>query len=307
MVNGWIITEGMAGTENQCLGVAEALKIEPLVKRVTLRQPWKSLSPLIANEQAWSFVPKLTGPWPDLLLTSGRKAVAAARFVRKNNPSCFLVHIQDPRVDPALFDLVAVPYHDRLRGDNVLVTDGAPNRITPALLAAAPHPAPSTKPCVGVLIGGDSKTHRLSEAVMARLTAQLVTLAKTHKLLVTVSRRTAPRQARMLAGALADTDAYLWDGTGENPYFGILAQADWLLVTNDSASMLSDAASTGKPVYMLALDGASPKFDKLYARLRETGAARDFAGVLERWDYPPFTDARKIADAVRKASGLFDD
>ncbi len=305
MVNCWIITEGMAGTENQCLGVAEALGIHADVKRMTLRQPWKMLSPYIPFEQSWSFVPALHGPFPDLLITSGRKAIAAARYIKKQNPKTFTLHLQDPRISPRNFDLVAVAHHDALRGDNVVVTDGAPNRITPERLSSAPPIYTSTKPLVGVLIGGNSKTHRLSDEGMDSLIQQLEMIARDYALLITVSRRTDASQARKLIDALKQTDAYIWDGSGHNPYFSILAHASYLLVTNDSVSMLSDAATTGKPLYMLELDGRSPKFDRFYAHFRNLGVARPFNGVLENWAYSPLADAQKIADAVRKASGLF--
>lgn len=305
MANLWIITEGLAGTENQCIGVAEALGAAPDVMRVSLRPPWKQLSPWLSYEQSWSFVPSLHGPWPDILVTSGRKAIAAARYIKKQSPRTFTAHLQDPRVSPDQFDLVAVPHHDRLRGPNVIVTDAAPNRISEALLANAPHPAPSAKRAIGVLIGGDSKTHRMTDAVMDRLCGQLTALAGNYKVLVTVSRRTSAAQTARLKSALKNTDAYIWDGSGDNPYFGILAQADYLLVTNDSTSMISDAATTGKPVYLVPLEGGSPKFERLYAHLQALGTLRDFEGVLENHPYAPLQDARKIADAIRKASGLF--
>lgn len=305
MVTNWIITEGMAGTENQCIGVADALGLTPDIFHIGLRQPWATFSPYIGLEQAWSFTPPLQGPWPDLLITSGRKAIAAARYIKKQNPRTFTLHIQDPRTNLAQFDLVAVPHHDRLRGDNVIVTDGAPNRITPERLASANHPSPCDKKSVGVLIGGNSKTHSLSDDVARNLGGNLRALAKDYKILMTLSRRTPDAQAALLRAALQGTDAYIWDGVGANPYFGILAQADWLIVTNDSASMLSDAATSGKPVYVAALEGHSAKFARLEDHFAALGITRPFTGVLENWSYTPLRDAQKIAFSVRKASGLF--
>src|SRR5690606_5376455 len=127
----WIITEGMAGTENQCLGVAEAMGVEPVVKRIGLRQPWKTLSPYLGCEIALSFTEKLEAPWPDILLASGRKSIAASRYIkRKSGGRTFSVQIQDPRISPDQFDLVAVPEHDPTRGDNVITTVAAANRLT---------------------------------------------------------------------------------------------------------------------------------------------------------------------------------
>jgi mitochondrial fission protein ELM1 len=301
-VNCWIITEGLAGTENQCLGVAESLGITPVVKRVQLRQPWKLLSPWLGFEHAGIFSPALNPPWPDLLITSGRKAIAAARYIKKaSGGKTLTVHIQDPRINPRSFDLLAVPAHDPARGDNVIVTLAAPNKITPEKLEAAKKQFSFFEkirgPRVAVLIGGDSKAHALTPALMQKLADQLKNLNA--GLMITTSRRTGVENERILKEALAGTDAWIWDGQGENPYFGLLAWADAILVTADSTSMLSDAGTTGKPVHMIPLEGGGRRIDSLHENLIEAGIVRRFEGRLERWNYKPLRDAEKIASAIK--------
>ena len=123
----WIVTEGLAGTENQCIGVAEALDIPVEIKRIRLNNPWKTFSPYLGFEGNFTFSPALLPPWPDLLLTSGRKSIAAARFIkRQSSGRTVTVHLQDPRISAHHFDLVAVPAHDSLRAENVIVTAAAP-------------------------------------------------------------------------------------------------------------------------------------------------------------------------------------
>lgn len=301
----WVVSEGMAGTENQCIGVAEALGMTPEIKRIKLRQPWKSLSPWLGVEQENSFLPPLRGPWPDLVIASGRKAIAAARFIKKQSRGkAFTVYLQDPRISPSNFDLVAVPFHDKARGPNVIVTDGAPNRITPAKLDAARDQFAEefsglAKPKLGILIGGNSKTHTMTKAMITKLASDLHALSAEYDMMITASRRTPEEFQKMLRAALPGV--YFWDGRGDNPYFGILAYADVLLVTEDSASMLSDAGTTGKPVYKIALQGGSPRFDKLYGHLQEIGAVRPFDGEIARWSYPPLNDSGKVAAAIAKA------
>ncbi len=308
----WIVTEGIAGTENQCLGVAEALGLSPHVKRITLRQPWKLLSPWLKFECACTFTPPLEGPWPDLLIASGRKSVAAARHIKKaSGGKTFAVQIQDPRVCPKTFDLVAVPSHDPLRGENVVVTDAAPNRVTPWRLATARDRfeslyAPLPSPRAAVLIGGNSKTHRMTPAMTHKLAGQLKALAaKGTSLMVTASRRTGEENTRILQETLTGPNIAFWDGTGENPYFGMLAWADYILVTSDSSSMLSEASTTGKPVYMIPLEGGSDKFQKLYSHLMNRGILRTFEGNLEHWTYEPLRDAAKIAAVIDERLDLY--
>ncbi len=298
----WIVTEGIAGTENQCLGVAESLGVKPDIKRIRLREPWKSFSPYLGWEQFWSFDPALEVPFPDILIASGRKSIAASRYVKKaSGGKTFTVQIQDPRVPPEDFDLVALPAHDPTRGKNVLVTTAAPNRITKERLEQAKKDFSAfekiKEPRVAILIGGNSKAYKMSAAIMEKLAGDLKALDA--ELMITTSRRTSEENQKILENALKGTDSYIWDGKGENPYFGLLAWADAILVTADSASMLSEAATTGKPAYMIPLEGGSERLNKLHKNLQETGAVRVFEGKLENWDYEPLNDAQKVAEAIQ--------
>lgn len=304
-MNCWVVSEGMAGTQNQCIAVAEALGVACDVKTITLRQPWKMLSPYIGFECAATFSPALNPPWPDLVIASGRKAIAASRYIKRmSGGQSFTVQIQDPRIDPENFDLVAIPHHDPTRGDNVIITDASPNRITDALLgeAASAFPAFTSLPAprIAVLIGGSSKAYTMSEAVTRRLAAQLKALDGS--LMITPSRRTGATNEAILRDTLPD--AFIWDSAGENPYFGMLAAADFILVTADSASMISDACTTGKPVYMIDLEGGHPRIDKLHKHLIDRGVLRVFEGRLDRYTYEPLRDAQKIAADIIERMAL---
>ncbi len=307
MTSCWIVTEkGLTGTLNQCLGVADALGVKAQIKEIGLCQPWTTFSPLLGFESAASFTgDKLEAPWPDILIAGGRKAIAAARYVKKaSGGKTFTVFLQDPRISPKAFDLVALPAHDPTRGDNVLVTTGAANRITPERLAAERRAWEKTflrlpNPRVAVLIGGNSKAYKMTPAITRNLATQLKELDAS--LMITTSRRTGKENEAILKDTLRDKqNTFFWDGSGDNPYFGMLAWADFILVTNDSASMLSEAATTGKPVYMIPLEGHSKRFDILHKNLIEKGCIRRFDGKLERWDYEPLNDAALIAQKIKR-------
>ncbi|MBU0800447.1 MAG: mitochondrial fission ELM1 family protein [Alphaproteobacteria bacterium] len=306
MTSCWIVTEhGLTGTENQCRGVAAAMGLDPVIKRIGLRQPWKTLSPFLGFECACTFTgDPLTAPWPDLVIASGRKSIAAARYIKKRSPHTKLVQIQDPRAAHKIFDLIAVPHHDPARGDNILVTDAAPNMITPEKLKAArtqfaPLLENIAQPRVAVLIGGDSKAHKLTTARMITLCAHLKNLMDHgYGLMITASRRTGAAQKKILTESLPG--ALIWDGTGDNPYHGFLAWADYIMVTADSVSMIAEAATTGKPVYLIPLDGGSRRFDRFYHHLQKHGAVRPFEGTLSPYDYVPLHDAGLVAESIHK-------
>lgn len=306
----WIVTEGLAGTENQCIGVAEALEVHPEVIRVKLRQPWKTLSPFIGLEHAYSFIPSLSPPWPDLLIASGRKSIAASRYVRKQSGGkTITVQIQDPRISAKHFDLVAAPAHDRIRGKNVLVTSASPNRITQERLqtekALFPDLELVNSPRIAVLIGGNSKAYSITPALTEKIAESINKLDG--GLLVTCSRRTPENCRKILETKWSGGTNFYWSGEGANPYFAILGWADYILVTADSASMISEGCTTGKPVYMIDLEGGNRKLSALHESLMQHGALRKFEGKLEKFDYEPLNDAKTVAQEIKKRFGLFTD
>lgn len=307
----WVVTDGKAGMENQCIGLAQALGLDPTVKRVRLRTPWRQLSPYLKLGSHFAAGPggdRIEAPWPDLLIASGRSSIAPSLAARKQSGGrTFTVQIQDPQISPSWFDLVVVPRHDRMRGPGVVATRGALHHVTPERLADAaarfaPRLAHLPHPRVAVLVGGDNGVYRLGSAIMEDVAAKLAGLARRHGagLMVTPSRRTGAENEEILRRHLEGVAAVVWDGRGENPYFGYLGLADHVVVTCDSVSMVSEAASTGKPVHVIDLEGGSPKFRSFHAAMRADGITRPFTGELEHWTYEPLDDTRKVADEIRR-------
>ena len=153
-----------------------------------------------------------------------------------------------------------------------------------------------------VLIGGASRTHRFGAATARRLAEQLATLSRLEGagLAVTLSRRTPPEAGGILRQALDRLPSYVWNGEGENPYFGLLGTADAVVVTSDSVSMTSEACATGKPVYVAAVEGGSKKFAEFHAVLAAEGYARIFAGRLDAEGGKRLTESVRIAAEIRR-------
>jgi len=306
----WVITDGKAGMESQCVGLAEALGLAAEVKRTRLRSPWRQLSPTLLRDAPMRALSvrgdSLAPPWPELLIASGRQSVLPSLLVaRESQGRTFRVQIQNPAIDPARFDLIVVPQHDRLRGDNVVVTRGALHRVNAARLeearqrfaarlAGLPHPR------IAVLVGGDNDVFRLTPEIATRLGDDLAALGRRGaSLMVTPSRRTGPACEAILRERLAAAPGEVWDGNGDNPYFAYLAYADAVVVTEDSVNMVSEAAATGRPVHLVSLAGGSEKFRRFRAALEAEGVVRPFAGRIEDWSYPVIDDMAHVVDAVR--------
>ncbi len=310
----WVVSDGKIGMESQCIGLAEALGTTPIVKRIQVRRPWRWLPPLWVPDPLGSLGPKkdrLTPPWPDILIASGRQSVAVSIAIRRMSlGSTLTVQIQNPAVDPALFDMIVAPRHDRLHGLNVIETTGGMNRVTAARLAQAagrfgPQWSGLPRPLVAVMLGGDNKVYRMPGRVGEKLGRQLAEMARREGagLLVTPSRRTAPGVLETIRRSLDGLPARIWDGTGENPYMGYLALADAIVVTADSVNMVSEAATTGKPVFVVALEGGSRKFRAFHEELRSEGITRSFEGQLDAWHYTPLRETERAAEEIRRRFG----
>lgn len=303
----WVVTDGKIGMESQCLALAAALGIEPEVKRIETRIPWRWLPPSLWRDPLRAIAgTTLAPPWPELLIASGRQAVAPALAVRRASKGrSFVVQIQNPTVALSRFDLVVAPRHDRLEGENLIETLGGLNAVTDTTLAAAmerfgaalahlPHPR------IAVVLGGPSKVHRMDESIAADLGQRLAALAKAEggALLVTSSRRTGEANEAAVAKAIQGVPSVFWTGYGDNPYFAYLALADAIVVTADSVNMVSEAAATGKPIFVAELPGGSAKFERFHQALAEAGITRPFTGRLEQWRYPPLRETERVAAEI---------
>ncbi|MFM9975296.1 MAG: mitochondrial fission ELM1 family protein [Beijerinckiaceae bacterium] len=310
----WIVTDGKAGDENQCLGVAELLRLSPDLRRVKPRAPFAwimprgPIDPAEASDKPDS---PIAPPFPDLAIASGRRAVAYLRAIKTaSRGRTVTVFLKDPRTGTSAADLIWVPSHDRLRGQNVVVTLTSPHRISAERLEEARRATPGwlnrnglygKRPVIGVLLGGDSRHHRFSEEDIAALTEQLSALADSGgQLAVTPSRRTPPALSRAIQALCARHDGFFWSTEGDNPYLAILAHADHLIVTADSVNMLGEAAATGKPIHLFTPGGGHTKISAFVNGLIDHGAVRPLISRLENWTYPPLDATQTIAVAIAK-------
>lgn len=311
----WIITDGKAGDEGQCLGVAEALGLSPELRHVAPRAPWAWLAPwgpVDPREAPGREGGPLAGPLPDIAIASGRRAVPALAAVKRaSGGKTFTVFLKDPRTGRGAADFIWVPAHDRLRGPNVLATVTSPHRITAERIAAArakpdPRLADLPRPRVALLLGGDSRGHRFSGEDIVRLTAQVAALAQTGAgLMATASRRTPGALREGVKSIVRSKGGFFWDGEGDNPYVPMLGLADAVVATADSTNMVGEACATGRPVLVFEPSerrpGSASRVSGQIIALKALGAVRSFQGRLESYAYPALDSTPEIASAIASA------
>ena len=274
-----MLTTGEAGMHSQAMGLADAVGLPVVEKRAGVKRPWSWLPgglvpvPLSALDTPDG---ALLPPWPRLVVACGRRSIGAALAVKRSSRGRTLAaYVQHPELARPQFDLVAALPHDGVAGPNVVTVRTALHPITPARLILAGAEwrhrlAPRGERLLGVLLGGDNARYRLSATIMARLVAILKRAHAEHgySVVITPSRRTGEEPKRFLAQALAGSAwASIWDGEGPNPYAGILALSERLIVTGESISMISEALATGKPVHVLPLEGRGGRHDAFLKRI----------------------------------------
>ena len=314
----WIISDGGRGIENQALGLAEAMARETPLTLTTFKiengAAFRAMPPLVQFKMRRHpedhHLPYIdTASRPEFAIGCGRQAIAPLLALKAHHPEIFTVYIQHPRIDPAKFDLVIAPEHDGLTGVNVEPMIGSPNRVTrermitetlrfSAKLERLPMPR------VAMLIGGPSKTHKMSKADHAlHMQAAKSVLGAGHSLMITSSRRT-PHWAVTEYKRLASRHDHIWlyDGEGENPYYALLGGAEAILITQDSTNMLTEACSTGKAVFTLPMtlpkSGTSGKFEALYRALETRCHLTPFCGELLGTDYTALNETERAAARV---------
>lgn len=305
----WTLTEGHAGMRSQAQGLAEAMGLAHVPVDVRARLPWDWLPGRLWPAPLSCVRPRLAPPWPDIVISCGNVAAPVAAALRERGARA--VNVQNPKIDLRRFDVVVANRHDRLTGPNVIVTRTALHRATPERLAAAraawaPRLAHLPRPLVAVLVGGSNGRFTLDAQVGARLADGLATMmgADGCGLYVTPSRRTDPAVTALLGERLRPLGAEVWDFTGENPYFGLIATADAIVVTMDSVSMVSEACATAAPVLIATLPGRSRRIGAFLAGLSADGRTRLFRGRLETWPVTPIDDTPAAAAEVCRRLGL---
>jgi len=305
----WVLADDRAGNVNQLLGVAEALGWPYEVKEIrynkNIKFPnWLLGSSLLAVDK--NFRSKLVGPWPEVVLSAGRRSFPVARAIkRRSGKKTKIVQLMQPGWSVArCADLIVLPEHDqKTSGRNTFVVMGTPHRITEDRLKEAKQHWEKifgrlSKPRVAVLVGGSTKG-KVFTPEMGQALAEAVAALKPGSVMTTTSRRTPENIVQLLQKKLPNSKFfYRFGDKTENPYFGLLAWADAIVVTGDSMSMCSECCGTGKPVYIFAPDGM---VSEKHARFHQALYAKGYAtNALAHQKFTPKGKLNAAPDIAQK-------
>ena len=317
----WVLLDSRTGSVGQARGIIQQLNPETydITEKSLSYTKLSGLPNFLRGKTLIGLTPdskeQVNAPFPDLVLSTSRRTVPVARFIKKQNPKTKLIQIMHPgRTGLKEFDLVLVPEHDKNKTaySNLQYIVGAPHRITGKVLNEnktkwEPVFADLPKPLTAVIIGGAIKNKEFSLENAAELGKKVREL-KQHiggSILVTTSRRTGHKAETIIMDILKDVPAYtfLWGDKKENPYMGYLACADNIVVTGDSVSMCCEACGTGKPVFVFTgRHWLTRKHIRFIASLYKNG----YAAALKTYNlsFKPKAKLNAAVDAARLIDNL---
>jgi len=302
-----LLTQGMHGMISQVEGMAKALNTQYSHKIVRLSFPWNLVPPKFTPISEITLKDKTylnEGETPDLIISCGRKSVIPSILFKKKNPKIFTIHIQDPKVSFKNFDAIIAPEHDSLSGDNVYSSKGAIHYITESeIKKAEPYLTNKIKSqkLVSLILGGPNKYYSFNKNQLIEIFNEIKSkfISNGYKVIVIPSMRT-PKISIELATKELSASGYVINSVDKQAYLSALALVDYVVVTCDSTSMISEAATSGKPIFVAHMKPKKNnyRFKKFYRLFNEMGITRDLGDQIESWTYNKFNEAERIATII---------
>ena len=305
-LKGLLLTEGMHGMISQVEGLAKALDIDYTHQKVEMNMFAKLFPPKITPISNL-FFKKFTVPEIDLIISCGRKSVIPSLYLKKNSTKKIMnIHIQDPKVSLSNFDYVIVPEHDGLNGTNVISSKGALHYITLKEIEKNHNylgdKINKNKQQILLILGGPNKYYKYHKKNLRRIFENIKELAGKNNLQIIIipSMRT-PADAIDYANEFFGNENVVIQNVDKKAYLSGLSIAKFLVVTCDSTSMISEAALTGKPIYVAHIP---PKKDDLrFRQFRDLFSKLNIIKSLDRsleiWKYEKLDETNRIANIIK--------
>ena len=300
-----LLTQGMHGMISQVEGLARALKFSFKHHKIKLKPLWNlippKLTPISENLLTEKFVCD-----SKVIISCGRKSVIPSIALKKRlGKEIFNIHIQNPKVSFEHFDLIISPEHDNIRGDNVMTTKGAIHYLTKKEIIDNSNYLKlekEKKKIVAFIIGGPNKNYNYSEEQIHYTFNKVKTLftPDKYKIVVIPSYRTPERVIKKAFNTF-NFNHHVVKTVDKKAYLSSLAIADYIVVTCDSTSMISESAVTGKPIYiaMMKSKKINKRFKTFYNQFKDLGITRELKDSIDNWSYDKLDEVNRIAPIIK--------
>ena len=311
-LKGLLLTEGMHGMISQVEGLAKALDINFTHQKVEVKSFWKLIPPNLTPKSNISFK-KFEIPDFDLIISCGRKSVIPSIYLKQNSKNkIYNIHIQDPKINFKFFDFIIAPEHDDISGSNVISTKGAIHYLSNSEIADNSEYLKTlikkdNRKIFSLILGGPTKYYEYSELNMKNIFDTLLNLNQNEdfQLVVIPSMRT-PKSTIQFAKEYFGENHTVIEQIDKKAYLSALALSDFIIVTCDSSSMISEVALTGKPIYVANIppkrqDKRFQKFRKLF---KDLNIIRNLGDTHDKWSYQILDETNRVAKIIKDRIGI---
>jgi mitochondrial fission protein ELM1 len=306
-LKGILLTQGMHGMISQVEGLAKALDLDFTHHTVETNRFWKLFPPKL-TPISQSVFKKINSEDFDVIISCGRKSVIPSIYLKKNSSKKITnIHIQDPKVNLDNFSYIVAPEHDGLSGENVFSTKGAIHYLTKEEISNHTNYLKDRldigKEYFLLILGGPTKHYDYSDENVSNIFNLFNDLVKKNNLqgIIVPSMRTPKNITEFAKNSLGENSLVI-DTVDKKAYLSALSLAKYIAVTCDSTSMISEAAMTGKPIYVADIpakknDFRIKKFNKLFNQLN---IIKKLENKLETWHYENLDETSRIAKQIKK-------
>jgi len=306
-LKGLLLTEGMHGMISQVEGLANALDIDFTHHKVELNSFWKLIPPKFTPVSNFTFN-SIDSKDFDIIISCGRKSVIPSICLKKNSKKkIHNIHVQDPKVDLKNFDFVVAPDHDGLTGENVILSKGSIHYLTKEEMIHN-HEYLSgrlnkEKEYLTLIVGGPNKYYHYNDKNISNIFDKIKNILEKNNLqaIIIPSMRT-PKKIIELSNNYFGKEHLVINDIDKKAYLSGLSLAKYIVVTCDSTSMISEAALTGKPIYIAEIP---PKIDDYrFRRFRELftklNIVKNLNEKVEIWNYETLDETNRIAKEIKR-------
>ena len=301
-----LLTEGMHGMISQVEGLAKALDLDFIHEKIELNNFWKLLPPKITPAQNFVFKNKIDQDF-NVLISCGRKSVIPSVYLKnKLKDKIINIHIQDPKVSLNNFDFIVVPEHDGLTGKNVLTSKGAIHYLTNDELkqneSYLKSRVDNQKKIVTFVIGGPNKYYSYDDKIINKVFVKIENnfIKKNYQAIIIPSMRT-PKNIIEKAQNYFDKNQIVIPDVDKKAYLSSLKLANHIVVTCDSTSMISEAAITGKPIYVVQMPTikSNQRFKEFFNLFKSLNIIKSLETSVESWDYKKLDETNRISSYIK--------
>ena len=305
-LKGLLLTEGKHGMISQVEGLAKALDLDFIHEKIELNSFWKIFPPKITPIQDFVFKNKINRQF-DLVISCGRKSVVPSIYLKKKFKNKIMnIHIQHPKVSLNNFDFIVAPEHDGLSGSNVLQSKGAIHYLTNNELDENENylkdKTDNQKKIVTLIIGGPTKYYDYKLKIIDKIFKKIENnfLDKNYQLIVIPSMRT-PQHIINRAKVFFGKDQIIISDVDKKAYLSALKISDHIIVTCDSTSMISEAAITGKPIYVAQMPSIKndQRFKNFFNLFKSLSIIKSLDNSVENWNYTKLNETNRIAKQLK--------